>query len=242
MESSRGRIKPSVLFLYAIAVSAMAFVFSSPASLAFPAVLNAALGFPIGRKSLPMKLIFIILLFNAWGALLNGIYFHNSGEVLLSLGSFTLRSEALSSFITLNLRFFLIIGATLFMLGLSGGSRDLVRSLERDLGMPSSIAFSISHAFRLFPLLSKDYGELIAARRERRVGTNVLNPFVLKEVLVSMLSVSYERAVWSGISAELRGVKLRKRRMRERMSVKDLAVVALAASEWACALFFSGLL
>ncbi|MGC9115378.1 MAG: energy-coupling factor transporter transmembrane component T [Fervidicoccaceae archaeon] len=242
MDGSRKSPKPSVLFLYSMAVSAMAFIFSSPAALAVPAILNSILGFPLGRRSLPMKLVFIILIFNMWGALLNGIYFHNEGFVVLSIGGFAVRSGAFASFITLNLRFFLIIGATLLMLGLSGGSRELVRSLERDLGMPPWIAFSISHAFRLFPLLSRDYGELIVARKEREVGTNIFNPIVLKEVLFSMLSVSYERAVWSGISAELRGVKIRKRSMRGKIELQDLAVLALAAAEWVYAFFSSSLI
>ncbi|MGB9831614.1 MAG: energy-coupling factor transporter transmembrane component T, partial [Fervidicoccus fontis] len=202
------KIKPSMLFIYAIAVSIMAFVFNLPSSLLIPSLLNFILGICYGRKTLPMKLIFVILMINAWGALINGIYFHNTGPMLFKIGGLSVRYNALTSFLLVNLRSFLIIGSTLFMLGMSGGSRELIRSLERDLGMPPWIAFSISHAFRLFPLISRDYRELQIARKERKAGTNILNPLILKEVLISILNVSYERAQWSGISAELRGVKL----------------------------------
>jgi len=233
----KGKPKPSFLFLYAVIVSAMAFVFGSSRSLLLPASLNTLLGFSLGRKSLPMKLVLAILLLNGWGAALNGIYFHNTGYVILSFGAVTIKSGAFQSFAVLNLRFLLIIGSTLFMLGMSGGSRELVKSLERDLRMPSWMAFSISHSFRLFPLISRDYGELMIARKERGIGSNVMNPAVLKEVLFSIMNVGYERAIWSGISAELRGVRLRKAGRREPLSTYDVALLVLAAAEWVSAAY-----
>ncbi len=225
------KYRESSLFIYALGVSVIAFVSNSVGALLIPSLINGALGLMLGSKRLPMKLLLTLLVFSTWGAFLNGLYFHNTGEIVVSTRVLTIRSGAIESFLTVNLRFFLIVGATLTMLGLVN-IRDLIKSLERDLRMPSGLAFSIAYAFRLFPLLSRDLSEVLIARRERRVGTNVINPKNLRSVLLPILNLSYERAVWGGISAELRGLSFRKSLKGRPLGPGDLIIMLALTVQW----------
>ncbi len=225
------RYRESTLFLYALGTSLLAFVASSVESLIFPSLINGILGFALGSKKIPQKLLMVLLILNAWGAFINGLYFHNTGEEVISIQALTIKRGAVESFLIVTLRFFLIAGSTLIMLGLAN-VRDLIRSLERDLRIPSGIAFSIAYAFRLFPLLSKDLSEIRIARKERGSTSVVLSPKHLRSILLPMLNISYERAVWGGISAELRGLRLRKISKRESPGLGDLIILSALALQW----------
>ncbi|MEM4427644.1 MAG: energy-coupling factor transporter transmembrane component T, partial [Zestosphaera sp.] len=137
------KYRESTLFLYALGISLVAFIANSINSIMLPSLLNGILGFVLGGKKLPQKLLAILLLLNAWGAFLNGLYFHNFGEVIISTQAIVIRRGAIESFLLVSLRFFLVVGATLLMLGLVN-VRDLIKSLERDLRIPPGIAFSIA--------------------------------------------------------------------------------------------------
>ncbi|MEM1796171.1 MAG: energy-coupling factor transporter transmembrane component T [Zestosphaera sp.] len=226
------KYRESTLFLYALGISLVAFIANSINSIMLPSLLNGILGFVLGGKKLPQKLLAILLLLNAWGAFLNGLYFHNFGEVIISTQVIVIRRGAIESFLLVSLRFFLVVGATLLMLGLVN-VRDLIKSLERDLRIPPGIAFSIAYAFRLFPLLSKDLSEIYVARKERGVTSVVLKPSDLRSILLPLLNLSYERAVWGGISAELRGLRLRKMSDRKSLGVGDLIILSTLILQWA---------
>ncbi|MEM0025675.1 MAG: energy-coupling factor transporter transmembrane component T [Zestosphaera sp.] len=226
------KYRESTLFLYALGISLVAFIANSINSIMLPSLLNGILGFVLGGKKLPQKLLAILLLLNAWGAFLNGLYFHNFGEVIISTQAIVIRRGAIESFLLVSLRFFLVVGATLLMLGLVN-VRDLIKSLERDLRIPPGIAFSIAYAFRLFPLLSKDLSEIYVARKERGVTSVVLKPSDLRSILLPLLNLSYERAVWGGISAELRGLRLRKMSDRKSLGVGDLIILSTLILQWA---------
>ncbi|MEM4830083.1 MAG: energy-coupling factor transporter transmembrane component T [Zestosphaera sp.] len=226
------KYRESTLFLYALGISLVAFIANSINSIMLPSLLNGILGFVLGGKKLPQKLLAILLLLNAWGAFLNGLYFHNFGEVIISTQAIVIRRGAIESFLLVSLRFFLVVGATLLMLGLVN-VRDVIESLERDLRIPPGIAFSIAYAFRLFPLLSKDLSEIYVARKERGVTSVVLKPSDLRSILLPLLNLSYERAVWGGISAELRGLRLRKMSDRKSLGVGDLIILSTLILQWA---------
>ncbi|MEM2020975.1 MAG: energy-coupling factor transporter transmembrane component T [Zestosphaera sp.] len=225
------RYRESSLFIYALGVSVIAFVSNSVEALLIPSLINGALGLVLGSKRLPMKLLLTLLALSIWGAFLNGLYFHNTGEVIISTQVLTVKSGAIESFLVVNFRFFLVVGATLTMLGLVN-IRDLIKSLERDLRMPPGLAFSIAYAFRLFPLLSRDLNEVLVARRERGVGTNIINPNNLRSTLLPILNLSYERAVWGGISAELRGLSFRKSLKRKPLGPGDLIIILALTAQW----------
>jgi len=227
----KARYRESTLFLYALGASLLAFVASSVKSLILPSLINGILGFALGSKKMPQKLLVALLVLNMWGAFINGLYFHNVGDEIISIQAVTIRSGAVESFLIVTLRFFLIVGSTLFMLGLVN-VRDLIKSLERDLRIPSGIAFSIAYAFRLFPLLSKDLSEIRIARKERGLTSVVLSPKHLRSILLPMLNISYERAVWGGISAELRGLRLRRVSRRKSSGLGDLIILSALVLQW----------
>lgn len=225
------RYRESTLFLYALVISLIAFIASSAKSIVIPSLLNGIPGFILGGRKLPQKLLAMLLLLNAWGAFLNGLYFHNFGEVIISTQIIVIRRGAVESFLLVSLRFFLVVGATLLMLGLVN-VRDLVRSLERDIKIPPGIAFSIAYAFRLFPLLSKDLSEIYLARKERGFTSIVLKPRDLRSILLPLLNLGYERAVWGGISAELRGLRIRRTSRGKSVGAGDLIILSALTLQW----------
>lgn len=234
----RLRYRESTLFLYALGISLIAFIANSVESLLLPSIINGILGFVLGGKKMPRKLLVVLLVLNMWGAFLNGLYFHNFGEIIVSTQVIVVRRGAIESFLLVSFRFFLIVGATLLMLGLVN-VRDLIKSLERDLKIPSGIAFSIAYAFRLFPLLSKDLSEVYIARKERGLTSIILRPSNLRSILLPLLNLSYERAVWGGISAELRGLRLRKTSGRKPLGLGDLIILTALILQWIIVLLTS---
>lgn len=223
--------RKSTPFIYAIGTSVMAFVGNSVKFLLLPSLINGVVGFVFGSKKLPIKLLLLLLILNVWGAFINALYFHNVGDVIVEVPFITVRSGVIESFSLVSLRFFLIVGATLIMLSMSN-PRDLIRSLEKDLRIPPEIAFSIAYALRLFPLMSKDVNEVLIARKEREAGTFVLNPSNLRSTLTPLLNLSYERAVWGGISAELRGLKFRRVLRKDPVRVGDLLIMLALILQW----------
>ncbi|MEO3994062.1 MAG: energy-coupling factor transporter transmembrane component T [Desulfurococcaceae archaeon TW002] len=229
------KFRESTLFLYALGISLIAFISNSIKSIMFPSLINGIVGFALGRKKLPQKLLVTLLLLNVWGAFLNGLYFHNTGEVIISTQVIIIREGAIKSFLLVSLRFFLVVGATLLMLGLTN-MRDLIKSLERDLRIPPGIAFTITYAFRLFPLLSRDLSEVYITRKERGFSSMILNPKNLKSILLPLLNLGYERAVWGGISAELRGLGMRRIQERKSLSLGDFMIFCTLILQWILAL------
>ncbi|MEM0297711.1 MAG: energy-coupling factor transporter transmembrane component T [Zestosphaera sp.] len=225
------KYRKSTPFIYAIGVSVMAFVGNSVRFLLLPSLVNGMVGFTFGSKKMPVKLLLLLLLLNTWGSFVNALYFHNAGEVVMDTPFITIRSGVVESFSLVGLRFLLVVGATLVMLSMSN-PRDLVRSLERDLRIPPGIAFSIAYAFRLFPLMSRDLSEVLISRKERGVRTFVLNPSNLRSVLLPLLNLSYERAVWGGISAELRGLRSRRNVRGDSIGVGDLLIILALILQW----------
>lgn len=223
--------RKSTPFMYAIGVSMIAFVGNSVDFLLLPSLINGIIGFALGSRKLPIRLLLLLLILNVWGAFINALYFHNIGDVVAEISFVTVRSGVIESFFLVSLRFSLIVGATLIMLGMSN-PRDLIRSLEKDLRVPPGIAFSIAYALRLFPLISKDVNEVLIARKEREASTFILNPNSLRSVLMPLLNLSYERAVWGGISAELRGLKSRRVLRRDPVRVGDVLIMMALILQW----------
>ncbi len=216
--------KPSSLFIYSLTMASLAFIGRSVEFLLIPAVVNGVLGFSLGFRRISPKLLTALMIVNVWGALINAIYFSNIGNTILDLGFMKINSGVIKAFLMVSLRFFLVVGSTLMMLSLSN-ARDLIKSLESDLRIPSSVAFSIAYAFRLFPLMARDFREVSIAREERGLKTYTLNPKHLKTLLTPLLSVGYERALWAGISSEVRGLRSRRRvRSNRGYGVGDLLI------------------
>jgi len=223
--------KPSSLFIYSLTMASLAFIGRSVEFLLIPAVVNGVLGFGLGSRKIGLKLLVALMIINVWGALINAVYFSNVGTTLLDLGFIKINSGVVKAFLMVSLRFFLVVGSTLIMLSLSN-ARDLIKSLESDLRIPSSVAFSLAYAFRLFPLMTRDFKEISIAREERGLKTFTLNPKHLKTLLTPLLSVGYERALWAGISSEVRGLSSRRKvRSNRNLSVGDLLIFAALSAQ-----------
>ncbi len=217
------RPTPTSIFLYALAVTALAFIFREPRQLMAVGVPNGLLGFTLGfRRSKWMILLFTLAI---WGTLLNALVVANTGELVAEIGPLALRMGALIATLTIGLRLLAIAGAALIFFSFTS-PRDLIRHLEAELRLPRGLAFSIAYSLRLFPLMQKDFREIQLARLERGYRRVPITPADVRSMMLPLLSVGYERAVWTGIGAELRGFASRRRRVKAKIGIPELIVLA----------------
>lgn len=217
------RPTPTSTFLYALAVTALAFTFREARQLAAIGLPNGVLGFSLGFR----RSRWIILLFSTavWGTFLNALIFANTGIPVAQIGPLTVRMGAINATLTIGLRLLAIAGAALIFFS-STSPRDLIRHLEAELRLPKGLAFSIAYSLRLFPLMQRDFREIQLARAERGYRRVPLTPTDVRSIMLPLLSVGYERAIWTGIGAELRGFASRKRRMKAEFGIPELMVLA----------------
>ena len=220
------RPSPTSTFIYALAVTALAFTFREPRQLLVVGLPNGLLGFSLGfRRSKWIILLFLIAL---WGTFMNALIVANTGDLVSSIGPLEVRVGALTATLTIGLRLLAIAGAALIFFS-STSPRDLIRHLEAELRLPKGLAFSIAYSLRLFPLMQRDFREIQLARVERGYRRFPLTPSDVRSIMLPLLSVGYERAVWTGIGAELRGFASRKRRMKAEFGLPELLVLASLA-------------
>ena len=203
---------PTSLFIYALAITVLAFVFKDIRQLAVIGLVNGFLGIYFGLRR--YKWIILLLLLSAWGTFLNALAVSNTGPTLYQFGPITIKEGAIHATIAITLRLTSIAGAALIFFALTK-PRDIIRYLESELRIPKGISFAIAYAIRLFPLMQKDYREIQIARMERGFRKTPLSPSDIKSILLPLLSLGYERAIWVGIAAELRGFRLRETRKRK---------------------------
>lgn len=220
------RPSSSILFLYALIVSLLAYAYRDIYDLLFIGLINAVLGLTYGYR---YKLLWMLLLLGLWGTFINACTVSNTGHVVFSWEWIVIREGVLTATITIFMRLLSIVGATLFFIG-NSTPFELVKSLVSELRIPKGIAFSISYAIRLIPLMKKDYEEIKIARLERGYRRVPYLPNDLKTFLLPLLNIAYERAVWAGIAVELKGFRLRKIKYRKiRIGVPEIAVFILLA-------------
>ena len=200
------RPSTSILFLYALTISLLAYAYHEIPDLLVIGVVNGVLGIIYGYR---YKLLWLLLLLALWGTFINAYAISNVGNIVLDLGIVVIREGALNATIAIFFRLLSIVGATLFFIG-NSTPYDIVKSLVSELHIPKGTAFSLSYALRLVPLMKRDYEEIMIARLERGYRRIPYLPSDLKSFLLPLLSIAYERAVWAGISVELRGFRLRK--------------------------------
>lgn len=210
--------RASTLFVYALTVAVLAFTARSW-GLYILAVINFTLGITFSYKN--GALIKLFLLFTAltiWGVFLSSLITANIGEPLVELGFLVIRGGVFKALINIGARLTSIMGSTLVFLSLTNPYSTL-RSLENDLKLPKFIVFPVAYALRLLPLIKKDYEEVMLCKKQRGFGKTPLTPVEVLTTLRPLLSLSYERALWTGVAAELRGLGLR-RPWRERCGLK----------------------
>ncbi|RLG80532.1 MAG: energy-coupling factor transporter transmembrane protein EcfT [Thermoprotei archaeon] len=219
--------KPCVAlaFLYTLTATVLAFLYRSGTSLLVVALVNALLGFPLGFKR--CRFVFLLLLLAIWGVFLNSLLVANTGEAVLQTWFLTIRSGVFEAVARIGARLITIAGAALFFVSLYT-PREIVKGLEAELMLPKIISFPLAYGLRLLPVLAKDWNEVKTSRKQRGYRTVPLTPSDIASYLQPILSLSIERALWTGIAIELRGFHSRRpRRVEIRLSLPDYLLVFL---------------
>ncbi|MET1159519.1 MAG: energy-coupling factor transporter transmembrane component T [Thermoprotei archaeon] len=215
----------SIVFIYALVVTILAFVYRSGYPLLVLTIVNLLLGFPIG--ALRHKFITAMLLLAIWGVFLNALIVANTGEVVAVLGPLVIRSGVVEAVSRIGARLTAIAGAALFFISLYN-PYEIIRGLESELGLPKIISFPLAYGLRLLPLVSRDFKEIRLCRRERSYRVVPVTPGDIASYLQPLLSISLERALWTGIAIELRGFYHRKTRYKGfKPNTADYLVLAI---------------
>lgn len=202
----------TTLFIYALAVSLLAFVVRDLREMLLPGFLNMLIGFIPGFRK--FRLIILLFFLGMIGLSLNSLLVANTGRIIIDLSPLiVIRENALNAIASISLRLGMISGATLFFLSLAD-PRSVIKDLERDLRLPKGIVFSVFYALRLYQLMKKDLDEISLSRVERGFRRTPILPGDTLSLIIPLLSVGIERALWAGISAEVRGLSLRKPRYK----------------------------
>lgn len=229
---------PVYLLGYASAITLMAVVEEDPRSLAVMTLLTGVPGVALGVARYG-KLVALLALSIA-GVFINAMMLYylgaveNPGPVIAEIGPLSIPWYAVHSTLVIGLRITAIAGAGLMVSGLVN-PRDVLRSLE-EAGMPRGLAFSLAFAIRMLPLVLHEVGEVMATRRVRGYRRIPVTPGDFASIMLPLLSVAVERAIWVGVSAELRGFRSAPRRKKrlpkpgrfEALLLTSLAVQAAA--------------
>ncbi len=220
------RVSPATWFIYSIIMTILAFTIRSEAALLIPAIPNFIVGLILALKR-KYYLFPIALLLAFWALFLNAILFVNYGEPVLILGPIVIRENALWATLIVAVRLMTITGAAMIFVSMIN-PRELIISLEQQLGLPKGLAFALSLAIRLIPLMTYDYHEILFIRRQRGYRTKLIIPTDVIGVLLPLVAVGVDRAYWIGIAAELRGFQLRKKKFNPKYTLWDILILSLA--------------
>jgi len=205
--SREALVDPAVLFIYGLVLTLVLFIDRDALSLALIGVPNALIGFVLGWRK--YKVLIALFLVGLVGLGINALLLTNVGPAVLSVGPLVVRAGAVNTFVTVGLRITGIAGVAFLFVSLVDPALA-VRSLERELRLPKGVCFALAYALRLIDLMSKDLREVQGVRVLRGYRSVPITPSDIRSVLTPLLSVGYERALWVGIAAELRGFRLRK--------------------------------
>lgn len=202
-------LRPTTLFIYALSVTIFAFVYRG-VSLLIIAFLNGVLGLATGLKK--PYLIKLFLVFNSltiWGVFISSLSVIKYGDPVITIGFLSIRSGVIDAIVHTAARLISISGATLIFISLTD-PYGVIKSLENDLRLPKVIVFPLAYGLRLLPLMKKDLEEINLCRVQRGFSKYPFTPRDLSSLLKPLIAISYERAIWTGVSIELRGFSFRR--------------------------------
>ncbi|MEM0001809.1 MAG: energy-coupling factor transporter transmembrane component T [Desulfurococcaceae archaeon] len=213
--------KPRIptLLIYAIAISSSAFVLHDIYDLIILAIPPLVLSVLFTRSKI--KWLMMAYVIGLIGVFVNALAFANSGEILLSIGSLEIRKNAVSAFTVVSLRL-LSIATSGALFALSYSSVEIYRGLIHEVGAPTTLTLPLAYSLRLLPVIRKDLSEVLFQRRQRKYKTVFLNPIHFSSVVMALLAISFERAKWSGINAEIRGLRKIKPRRQYKLGYIDI--------------------
>ena len=219
------KYRPSILFMYGLVITLLAFIYRDPLSLSIVAIPNFTVGFILGWRR--FKILLILFFLGFIGLFLNAYLVANTGETVYIIGPLVVREGVVEALTTIGLRLAAITGGTMIFLVLSE-PYETIKYLESDLYIPKGISFSIFYALRLLPLIQREAREVQNIRVERGYRRFVITPSDFKSFILPLLSIFMERAYWTGVAAELRGFQLRRRhRISFKPSPYDFLIVIL---------------
>lgn len=225
--------RPWALMLYGLGVTLVAIAGGSWQTLATTFILAGMPGLVLGL----VRLRFLVLLvpLTVVGTFLNLMMLYyaglakDPGGIVASIGPIDVPKFVVETTGIIALRVFSFSGAGLLVATLVT-PRDALKSLVDELGIPKGIAFSLSFALRLLPLVRKDLGEIMAVRKQRGYRTVPITPSDYSTIISPLLSVTLERALWVGISSELRGFRTRPQsRARPSFAIPEAVLAMLLA-------------
>ena len=149
----------SILFLFGLTL-----LFSDPRYLLMVGIL-VLFGVMVSQSMINVKRSWILLLLLFLYSTFLWPFFVDGETPLVQLGSFRVTTEALAFGLGMGIRLNLMVVAGLLLLSTTT-VEDFARSLQR-LGLPCSIGFAISLAFRWVPTLLGASGTVVQAQRSR---------------------------------------------------------------------------
>lgn len=200
------KLSVSAAFIITLTLTSLAFILDDLLALALLSTLPLALTVKNIKK---VKWVYLLLLISLIGVLVNALMFSNKGETIFLVFGLPVRWGAVIAFAKVSLKLLLIAGAGSWFI-LNYTPLEVARGLERELGLPKGVSFSVAYAFRVMPLLARDFKEIQDMRVQRGRRRIPLTPMDLASMLTPLLRVGYERAFWTGVAVELRGFRLRR--------------------------------
>lgn len=220
--------KVATLLVYAVALSGLAFVLSNLLDLLILAIPPLFLSIVLIRGRL--KWLMLAYLIGLIGIFVNALFFSNTGPIVVSVGLLEIREKALESFTIVSLRL-LAIASSGALFALLYSPVEIYRGLLYEIGAPVTITLPVAFSLRLIPVIRRDFDEVIFQRKQRKHRTILLNPFHFSSVVGALIAINYERAKWSGISAEMRGLRKIKPTRNYRVGLFDLFMLIILVSQ-----------
>ncbi|MEM0378238.1 MAG: energy-coupling factor transporter transmembrane component T [Thermosphaera sp.] len=218
--------KPSVstAFTYSLVLTSLALILKDPTKLAIIGLVNLVSSMILGWRK--VWWLYVLIGIASLGIFINALFFANTGGIVYEIGFLAVREGAIEGFTTVTLRVLLIAGAGAFFVALFEPV-EIVKGLSKELRLPVSISLSLSYALRMLPLLKRDLDEIMFSRLQRGYRRRPLTPMELSSTLTSLLISGFEKALWSGISLELRGFRFYRPRHGVNLSKYDGLIIGM---------------
>lgn len=212
--------------LYAFVITGLSFVISDKVDLLVLA--TPPLVYSIMRSKTKIIWLLLAYLVALVGVFVNALFFANTGEVVIDLGLLVIRERAIEGFTTVSLRLLSIMAAGSTIV-LCYDMVEIYHGLTREIAMPTPISYPLAYSLRILPVVKRDLEEILFIRRMRKLSSFILNPLAAGSIIMTLLALNIERARWSGISAELRGLRKVKPRFKYEPGAWDMFFISLLA-------------
>lgn len=221
--------KTTTIFIYSLSVTISAFILNNTVDLlilAIPPLIIAT-----WRAGLRIKWIIAAYSASLIGVFVNSILVVNVGESIVDLGFIVVKKGAIDAFTLVSIKLFTIASAGAFFI-FHRDVLEIYRSFLYEMGLPTVISLPIAYSLRILPVARRDLEEILFQRKQRGRRTIWIHPLHLSSIARSLLVVNIERAIWSGISAETRGLSRLRPRFNYKPGLGDVFLYALTSTQY----------